>query len=86
MTPTELHADLDESQELTLAHIEEMCLLYSSARMAAETFTEAVHAQADRTGISKSALRRYVTARVKDNLEGLDAEKTDIETLLEIAE
>ena len=58
--------------------------LRSDARLAAGTFTEAIAAQSEKTGISKSALRRYICAKEKDALESLSTEKDDIETLLEM--
>ena len=47
-------------------------------------FTTAIAAQSEKIGISKSALRRYICAREADKLEGLAAERDDIENLLEM--
>ena len=74
------------TQPLTPAHIDELCDLRASAKAAAEMFTLAIAEQAEKSGLSKGALRRYICAREGDKLEGLATERDDIETLLEIAE
>jgi hypothetical protein len=76
----------DLTQPLTPAHITELCELRASAKAAAEMFTVAIAEQAEKSSLNKGALRRYICAREADQLEGLAAEKSDIETLLEIAE
>jgi hypothetical protein len=85
LTEEQLNAMAGEMREgLTPAHIDELVTLRSDARLAAGTFTEAIAAQSEKTGISKSALRRYICAKEKDALESLSTEKDDIETLLEM--
>jgi len=85
ITEDQLKAMAGEMREgLTPKHIDFLVSLRSDARMAAETFTEAIAAQAEKTGISKSALRRYICAKEKDALESLNTEKDDLETLLEM--
>lgn len=71
---------------LTPAHIEELCTLRTDAKLAAESFSEAIKAQAEKYGLSRSALRRYVCARVDDRLEALDTEANDLSHLLETAQ
>ena len=68
---------------LTPAHIEELCTLRTDAKLAAQTFSEAIQAQAEKCGLSRSALRRYVCARADDRLEALDTEANDLSHLLE---
>lgn len=63
--------------------IEELVTLRGDARMSAESFTEAIAAQSEKHGISKSALRRYICAVEADKVANLDAESSDIATLLE---
>lgn len=74
----------DPPARLTLAHIEELCTLRADARLAAETFTTAVTTLAERYGIHKTALRRYVCAREKDALATLSTEQDDLDQLLEL--
>ena len=91
-----IHLDIDADQiqamnwqqedlvaTLTPAHIEELCTLRTDAKLAAESFSEAIKAQAEKCGLSRSALRRYVCARVDDRLEALDTEANDLSHLLE---
>jgi hypothetical protein len=73
-------------QDLTPAHIKELCSLRTDAKMAAESFSEAIQAQAEQCGISRSALRKYICARVDDRLEALDTEANDLSHLLETAQ
>ena len=73
----------DLARPLTSAHIAELCELRASAKAAAEMFSEAIADQAEKAGIGKGALRRYICAREADKLEGLASEKDDIEALLE---
>lgn len=85
LTEDQLKAMSAEMREgLTPSHIDELVTLRADARLAAESFTEAVAAQSERTGISKSALRRYICAKERDSLESLNTEKDDLETLLEM--
>lgn len=71
---------------LTPAHIEDLCTLRTDAKLAAQTFSEAIQAQAEKCGLSRSALRRYVCARADDRLEALDTEANDLSHLLETAQ
>ena len=66
--------------------IEELKTLRADARLAAENFTEAVAAQAEQYDIPKGALRRYICAAEKGDLQKLDAEADALATLLERAE
>ena len=68
---------------LTPGHIEELCALRTDAKLDAQTFSEAIQAQAEKCGLSRSALRRYVCARADDRLEALDTEANDLSHLLE---
>ena len=72
------------TQPLTPAHITELCELRASAKAAAEMFTTAIAEQAEKSSLGKGALRRYICAREADKLEGLAAERDDIENLLEM--
>jgi len=65
------------------ATIDELVELRTSARLAAETFTEALAAQSETHDIRKGALRRYICAREKDQLADLDLEATDLAKLME---
>ena len=71
------------TKRLDAATIEELIGLRSLARGAAETFSEAIKAQSEACGISRSALRRYVCAREADKLQELDAEAEDLARLME---
>ena len=68
---------------LTAAHIAELCELRAGAKAAAEMFTTAISEQAEKAGIGKGALRRYICAREAEKIEELASEKDDIESLLE---
>ena len=91
-----IHLDLNAEQvaamkedmlaTLTPAHIEELCALRTDAKLAAETFSEAIQAQAEKCGMSRSALRKYICARVDDRLDALDTETNDLSHLLETAQ
>lgn len=91
-----IHLDLNAEQvaamkedmlaTLTPAHIEELCALRTDAKLAAETFSEAIQAQAEKCGLSRSALRKYICARVDDRLDALDTEANDLSHLLETAQ
>jgi len=70
---------------LTPGHIEELCALRTDAKLSAESFSEAIKAQSERCGISRSALRKFICARVDDKLEALDTEANDLAHLLETA-
>lgn len=72
--------------QITKATIDELMTLRANARMSAETFTEAVKEQAEKHSVSKGALRRYVCALEKDEIEKLDAEASDLAVLLDRAE
>lgn len=92
--PIRLDIDVDQIQAmkedliatLTQAHIEELCTLRTNAKLAAESFSEAIKAQSERSAISRSALRKYICARVDDRLEALDTEANDLSHLLETAQ
>lgn len=85
LTEEQLNAMAGEMREgLTPAHIDELVTLRSDARLAAENYTEAIAAQSERTGISKSALRRYINAKEKDALDSLHTENDDLINLLEM--
>lgn len=71
------------TQPLTAAHLEELCLIRSTAKLGNENFAEAVKAVAEKCGISRAALRRFVCAKVDDRLAALDSEANDIAHLLE---
>jgi hypothetical protein len=64
--------------------IDELVALRSSAKMAAETYSEAIAAQSEITGIRKGALRRFVNAKEADKLGDLDMESTDLAKLMDI--
>jgi hypothetical protein len=67
---------------LDAAHIDELVQLRASARLAAEDFSEAVKAAAEKHDINKSALRRYISAKEKDQLDKLDLEAASLATLM----
>lgn len=73
-------------QALTPAHLAELCELRAAQKGAAEMFTTAIAEQSEKSGIAKSALRRYICALEADRLEALDAEAADLSTLLEQAQ
>jgi len=70
-------------KKLSQEHIDELVQLRASARLAAEDFTEAVKAAAEKHEIPKGALRRYIQAREKDKIADLDDESTALAALLE---
>ena len=70
---------------LTSAHIDELVQLRASARLAAEDFSEAIKAAAETHDVNKSALRKYISAREKDQLDKLDDESDALAALLESA-
>lgn len=85
LTEDQLRAMGDEMRAgLTPAHVDELVTLRSDARLAAENYTEAIAAQSERTGISKSAMRRYINAKEKDALDSLHTENDDLINLLEM--
>jgi predicted transcriptional regulator len=49
---------------------------------AAETYKEGVESVAESIGISKTAISKYITARLADKLDKLEEETGDIEKLL----
>lgn len=61
-----------------LAELERLC---SDKISAAEEFNAAVRHQAEAYGLDPQALGRYVTARVRDRLEKLAAERDTLEQL-----
>ena len=67
---------------LDAAHIDELVQLRSSARLAAEDFSEAIKETAKKHNINKSALRRYISAKEKDVLDKLDNEASSLATLM----
>lgn len=89
-SPVRLDIDLDQISAmkedliatLTQAHIEELCTLRADAKLSAQTFSEAIQAQAEKCGLSRSALRKYICARVDDRLDALDTEASDLTHLL----
>ena len=70
---------------LTSAHIDELVALRASARLAAEDFSEAIKAAAETHDVNKSALRKYISAKEKDQLDKLDDESDALAALLESA-
>jgi hypothetical protein len=68
---------------LTPAHIDELVQLRASARLAAEDFSEAIKAAAEKHDVNKSALRKYISAKEKDQLDKLDSEADALASLLE---
>lgn len=79
---------LDEigGQPIREAVIDELVALRSSAKLAAETYSDAIAAQSEITGIRKGALRRFVNAKEADKLGDLDLESLDLAKLMEISE
>ena len=65
------------------ATIDELAELYAASRGAAEAFSTAVAAQAEKHDISKSALRRFIAAKYADKLYTLNGEAEDLAKLLE---
>jgi hypothetical protein len=68
---------------LTKATIDELVNLRSEAKLAAETFSEAVAAQAEKHGVNKGALKKYVSALEADKVGKLDEETAAILELIE---
>jgi hypothetical protein len=68
---------------ISQATIDELVLLRSQSRMAAETFSEAIAAQADAHTLPKAALRKYVSALEAAKLEKLDDEMEALKALIE---
>lgn len=66
--------------------IDELVALRSSAKMAAETYSEAITNQSELNGVRKGALRRYINAKEAGRLAELDTEASDIANLLESAQ
>lgn len=62
---------------------DELVALRADARLAAESYTDAIAAQAEKHDVSRSALRRYVNALEADRLADLDTEATDLANLME---
>jgi len=67
---------------ITPDHIDELVQLRSSARLAAEDFSEAIKTAAEQNDIAKGALRRYICAKEKDELDKLNGESEALLTLL----
>ncbi len=67
------------------AIVDELVALRASAKASAQTYTDAITAQAEKHKLRKSALRRYINAREADKLADLDIEAENIATLLETA-
>jgi predicted transcriptional regulator len=65
------------------ATIKELVALRSEAKFAAETFNEAVAAQAEKHGLEKAALSKYVSALEADKVDKLGKMQQDIEKLIE---
>lgn len=63
--------------------IDELVALRASARLAAETYSEAIAAQSEKTNIRKTALRKYINAKEAGKLAELDTEASDLSNLLE---
>lgn len=70
------------SKRMDEATKDELVSLRSLARAAAETFSEAVKAQAEACGLSRGALRRYICALEADKLDQLDMEADDLARLM----
>lgn len=66
--------------------IDELVALRSSARLAAESYSEAIAEQSEKTNIRKTALRRYINAKEAGKLAELDTEASDLSNLLEAAQ
>jgi hypothetical protein len=66
--------------------IDELVALRLSARLAAESYSEAIAAQSEQTNIRKTALRRYINAKEAGKLAELDTEASDLSNLLEAAQ
>jgi predicted transcriptional regulator len=64
------------------AQLDELATLKQSAMDAAETYKEGVESVAESIGISKTAISKYITARLADKLDKLEEETGDIEKLL----
>ncbi len=65
------------------ATINELVGLRSEAKLAAETFSEAVAAQAEKHSVNKGALKKYVSALEADKVGKLDEETAAILELIE---
>ncbi|MCF7995229.1 MAG: hypothetical protein K9L88_10360 [Chromatiaceae bacterium] len=92
--PTHINIDADEigkvnealdeiaGQPIRAAVIDELVALRASAKMAAETYSDAIAAQSEITGIRKGALRRYCNAREAGKVDELDMDARDLERLM----
>ncbi len=65
------------------ATINELVGLRSEAKLAAETFSEAVAAQAEKHNVNKGALKKYVSALEADKVGKLDEETAALVELIE---
>ena len=63
--------------------IKELVNLRSEAKLAAETFSEAVAAQAEKHSVNKGALKKYVSALEADKVGKLDEETAALLLLIE---
>ena len=63
--------------------IKELVNLRSEAKLAAETFSEAVAAQAEKHNVNKGALKKYVSALEADKVGKLDEETAAILEMIE---
>lgn len=68
--------------EVPAAVREELVALKVAAKDAAAGFAAAIEAQAEKYGVSRPALRRYITAMAGDKLEALEAENESLAQLL----
>lgn len=71
---------------ISQATISELVGLRSEAVLAAETFSEAVTAQAEKHQVNKAALRKYVAALEAAKLDKLDEEMSAVRELIEKSE
>ncbi len=58
--------------------------LKDAAKEAAETFAEAIKEQAEKYGVPRSALARYVAASAKNKLDELGLEVEAVQGLLDL--
>lgn len=80
-------AGVEESADRVLTKVSEAVLaelaeLKVIANGAAEDFAVGIETQAERHGMARAALRRYVQARVNDTLEKMVAETQSAQLLL----
>lgn len=63
--------------------VNELVGLRSEAKLATETFNEAVAAQAEKHSVNKGALKKYVSALEADKVGKLDEETAALVELIE---